>query len=38
MNLTEQVYKKMRKEILNGELEPGLRLTEIKLAERYQIS
>lgn len=38
MNLTEQVYKKLRKAILNGELAPGTRLTEIQLAETYQIS
>lgn len=38
MNLMEQVYKKLRKSILNGELAPGTRLTEVQLAENYQIS
>lgn len=38
MNLTDQVYKKLRKGILSGDLEPGTRLTEIQLAETYQLS
>ncbi|HEY8343668.1 MAG TPA: GntR family transcriptional regulator [Bacillota bacterium] len=38
MSMIERVYKALRKEILEGKLEPGTRMTERQLAEKFQIS
>jgi DNA-binding GntR family transcriptional regulator len=38
LNLIQQVYKTLRKEILHGEIAPGTRLVETQLAERFEIS
>ncbi|HEY8462861.1 MAG TPA: GntR family transcriptional regulator [Bacillota bacterium] len=38
LNLIEHVYKVLRKEILEGKLAPGTRLTEMQLAERFNMS
>mgnify|MGYP001953999141 FL=1 len=38
MNLIDRVYKALRKEILEGKLMPGTRLTEMQLAKRFRMS
>jgi len=38
MSLIERIYKALRKEILEGELQPGTRLTETRLAKRFETS
>lgn len=38
MSLIQQVYKELRRQILEGELPPGTRLTETKLAEAFNTS
>jgi DNA-binding GntR family transcriptional regulator len=37
-SLTEQVYARLRSEILSCELEPGRELSEAELAERFEVS
>ncbi|WP_180902705.1 GntR family transcriptional regulator [Martelella soudanensis] len=37
-SLTEQVYNRLRGEILSCKLEPGLEISEIELAERFDVS
>ncbi|SEQ21789.1 transcriptional regulator, GntR family [Faunimonas pinastri] len=37
-SLTEQVYNRLRSEILTCEIEPGRELSEAELAERFQVS
>lgn len=38
MPLSEQVYQRLKSEILRCELEPGLEVSEAELAERFQVS
>jgi len=38
MNLIDRVYKILRKEILEGKIAPGTRLTETQLAEKFEMS
>ena len=38
VNLIDRVYRALRKEILEGKLVPGTRLTEMQLAKRFKMS
>ena len=37
-NLNDQVYEKIREEIITGQLSPGTRIVDLQIAERYGIS
>ena len=38
LSLSEQVYRRLKTEILRGQLEPGLEISEAELAERFEVS
>jgi DNA-binding GntR family transcriptional regulator len=38
MSVADQIYDNLKKSIISGELEPGHRLFEVKVAESYQVS